>query len=662
MCGIAGFVTRPSTANAEAMPALAEKMATTLCHRGPDHGGTWCDPEEGVAFGHRRLAIIDLSPEGQQPMISASGRYVLIYNGEIYNFQSLRAKLEDKQATGGFRGHSDTEVMLAAFDAWGIRAAVEQFNGMFAFAVWDRRLKKLVLGRDRLGEKPLYYGWCGEAFLFGSELKSFHAHPSFKASINRRSVALYTRYGYVPSGHSIYEGIRKLSPATILEVSSRSSNGDLVPTPYWSPERAASEGLENPLTGGEHEVSQHLEELLLDAVRIRMVADVPLGAFLSGGVDSSTVVALMQAQSDRPIKTFSIGFHEASFNEAPHAERVARHLRTDHTQLYVVPEDALAVIPKLPEMYDEPFSDASQIPTFLVSRLARQSVTVALSGDGGDELFGGYTRHLRGPALWRSLERLPLSARAAAARMLRLPGPNRWSSIERSFGGVVRRYSGNVGLSDAVNKVASVLELAAFEDLYLRWVSTWPEQDHLLIPERSTDNSRARLATAGLTDLADQMMFLDLITYLTDDILTKVDRASMAVSLEARVPLLDHRVVELAWRIPRAMKIRDGRGKRILRRVLYRYVPRELIERPKTGFGLPIGEWLRGPLRSWADSLLGEDRLRSDGFFDATRVRDVWREHLAQKGRYQDRLWNILMFQAWLDAAQKPSASELACA
>jgi len=488
--------------------------------------------------------------------------------------------------------------------------------------------------------------------LFGSELKSFHEHPSFDASIDRHALGLYTRYAYVPSGQSIFANVKKLNPGSLLEVTRDSSDATLRPIPYWTAEEAASTGQRSIVTSDEQSVSEHLEELLLDAVRIRMVSDVPLGAFLSGGVDSSTVVALMQAQSAQPIKTFSIGFYESEFNEAHHSEKVARHLRTDHTQLYVTPADALNVIPKLPSLYDEPFADSSQIPTFLVAQLARRSVTVALSGDGGDELFGGYTRHLRGPALWRRIRRVPISARRRTARMLRFPSRSAWTRVAAPFGPALQHYSGRVALPDAVDKLASVLELRSFLDLYERWVSHWQGSDHLITPVATSQISGARLSTTGLSDFTDQMLFLDLVTYLADDILTKVDRASMGVSLEARVPLLDHRVVEFAWRIPRHMKIRNGAGKQILRKILYRYVPKELIERPKTGFGIPVGIWLRGPLRDWAENLLSEHRLRQEGFFQAETIRRTWREHLAARGRHQERLWIILMFQSWLDTVK----------
>jgi asparagine synthase (glutamine-hydrolysing) len=605
MCGLTGFVAGAATP--EEMLATLRGMATCLVHRGPDDSGEWIDAGAGAAIGFRRLAIIDLSPAGHQPMLSHSGRYVVTLNGEIYNFEELRRELRAE-----WRGHSDTEVMAAAFDAWGVEKAVSRFNGMFAIAVWDREARRLHLVRDRMGVKPVYYGFSGDAFLYGSELKALRHYPGFAPRIDERAVHLFLRFMYVPAPLTIYEGIAKLMPGTMLtfDAATRTTRT----ATYWSARDAAAHGAANRFRGPEEEASRQLEALLRDAVRIRMVADVPLGVFLSGGVDSSLVTALMQAQSAEPVRSFSIGFAEAKYNEAHHAAAVAKHLGTAHTELTMTEKDAFDVIPRLPAMYDEPFADSSQIPTHLVSALARKHVTVSLSGDGGDEVFGGYRRYFAGQG---------------ALRLFKLtPPPLRWP-----IGFALRAIP-----EDRVRKVARMLRANDPDRLYFELVSHWPSRETAAVEDRAS--------WPPLDDPVERMMYLDQVSYLPDDILVKVDRASMAVSLEAREPLLDYRLVEFAWTLPLSMKVRGGKGKRVLRRVLYRYVPEELIERPKMGFGIPLEQWLRGPLREWAESLLDPKELR---YVDAPAVRAMWDEHLAGRDR-QFYIWAVLMLQAWLRA------------
>jgi asparagine synthase (glutamine-hydrolysing) len=653
MCGIAGIL---GSSDPE-LSAPVQRMVSAIRYRGPDDSGVWCDQAVGLALGHARLSILDLSPEGHQPMVSASGRYVISYNGEVYNFAELRTELEHTGAK--FRGHSDTEVMLAAFEEWGIEKAVQRFVGMFAFALWDRERRTLSLVRDRIGIKPLYFGWTGKTFLFGSELKALRAYKGFHPEIDRGALTSFMRGGYVPAPLSIYKHVYKLSAGCLLTVGEKeieaaegfSADPDSLhatwkPIRYWSAKESAEVGCAAPFKGSEVEAINHLDGLLRHAVGLRMIADVPLGAFLSGGIDSSLVVALMQAQNSRPVRTFTIGFHETDYNEAIHAKKVAEHLGTDHTELYVSPEQAQAVIPRLPAMYDEPFADSSQIPTFLVSELARRHVTVALSGDGGDELFAGYNRYFWGRRLWRYLDRMPPSIRSGLAGGITSLSPATWADFFKRFG----RFLPTVAKpGDKLHKLAALLALPDPDAMYLGMISLWEDPAEVVVQGMEpltpvTD----RANWASLPDFTMRMMYLDLVTYLPDDILVKVDRASMAVSLEARVPLIDHRVVEFAWQIPLSMKIKqEGEGKWLLRRVLDRYVPRQLIERPKMGFGVPIDSWLRGPLREWAESLLDAHRLEREGYFHSGPIRQRWAEHLSGKRNWQYALWNVLMFQAW---------------
>jgi asparagine synthase (glutamine-hydrolysing) len=655
MCGIAGFIDFRRQSGPDSMLGTVRRMSDALIHRGPDDGGVWCDPAIGVALGHRRLSIIDLSPAGHQPMLSSGGRYVMVFNGEVYNHREIRRELD---GFGGppltWRGHSDTEVMLAAFEAWGVDDAIRRFSGMFAFALLDRKEHRLYLVRDRLGEKPLYYGWSGTTLLFGSELKALRAYPGFDNGIDRDAIALYLRHNCIPAPRSIYRGISKLLPGTLLTIdcSAEPAPGTL-PRPYWQARTIAETGTADPFRGSETDAITELDNVLREAVRLQMCADVPLGAFLSGGIDSSTVVALMQAQSTRPVKTFTIGFQEQGYNEAEHAMAVARHLGTEHTELYVTPADALAVIPRLPQLYDEPFSDSSQIPTFLVAQMTRKHVTVSLSGDGGDELFAGYTRHYLGRDIWRKAERLPSGVRRLLGGSLLAVSPQRWNSLYRFLAlPLPSRYQLQVP-GHSIHKLAEIISAESPEAMYYRLVSHWMDPTALV---QGAVEPLTVVTDAGqwpaLDDFAQKMMYLDTMTYLPDDILVKVDRAAMGVSLETRIPFLDHRVVEFAWRLPLAMKIRNGQGKWILRQVLAQYVPRELFERPKAGFGIPIDAWLRGALREWAEELLNERRLRSEGIFDPAPIRSRWEEHLSGKRNWQYHLWDVLMFQAWLEGQQ----------
>ena len=652
MCGLAGFVGSARHLERDVCLEIARRMGDALRHRGPDDAGLWCDDEAGVALAHRRLAIVDLSATGHQPMVSPSGRYVIVYNGEIYNFPVLRRELEGLGAR--FRGTSDTEVLLAAIDRWGIEAALERINGMFAFALWDRRTRFLHLVRDRLGKKPLYFAWAGRALLFASELKAFHAHPDFVPEIDRTAAELLLRYGYVPAPYAIYRGVFKLPAAGHLALPATGEAAPEAPLDrvrlYWSMREVAQRGLREPLDLSPAEAAERLEQLLTEAVAKRMIADVPLGAFLSGGIDSSTVVALMQKCSARPVKTFTIGFQESGYNEAENAKRVAQHLGTEHHEFHVTPRDAQEVIPKLPEIYDEPFADISQIPTFLVAQLTRRHVTVALSGDGGDETFAGYNRHFLGPHLWRTISLCPGLLRQGCAGVLTSISPEGWDAgfehINRWLPQSWRRPTPGYHL----HKLAALLVIERPEDLYERLISRWTDPGSMVI---GGGEPRSLVSDSGqdfdLDDLAHRMLYYDTIGYLPDDVLVKVDRASMANSLEVRAPLLDHEIVEFAWRLPRAMKVRRGAGKWILRQILARHVPTRLIDRPKQGFAIPLDHWLRGPLRDWAEEMLDSNRLRLEGVFEPARIRQRWEEHLTGKGNWVVPLWCVLMFQAWLE-------------
>jgi len=641
MCGIAGFLGRGSDFFKHA-PIIAKAMADALSHRGPDDAGVWCDPAAGVALSHRRLSIIDLSPAGHQPMVSACGRYVVVFNGEIYNHLELRAELETRGAVATWRGHSDTETLLEYVADRGVRRTLEACTGMFAFALWDRNSRKLVLARDRMGEKPLYYGRQGDWFLFGSELKSLAAHPHFRGQPSPEALTLLLRYNYIPSPHSIFSGIYKLSPGCFLTLEPGKEESV---EQYWSLAQVARSAADCPFAGTEREAVDRLETELSRAIQSQRLSDVPLGALLSGGIDSSTIVALLQRQSSRPVKTFTVGFSERDHDEAAYAAAVARHLGTDHSEVVLSAGDALALIPLLPRVYDEPFADSSQLPTQLVMRLARQHVTVALSGDGADELFGGYNRYWMLPAVWKRAGWLPRSLRGAIGASLLYFTPSQWDMLLRTVGALVKTAQPG----DRVHKLAHRLRsIRDINDLFLSTVSAWEDPKGAVVATREPPSTMADKGSwPKLSDPIARMMALDGMTYLPDDILAKVDRAAMSVSLETRAPYLDHHVVEFAWRLPMSLKVRGRTGKWALRQVLHRHVPQSLVDRPKMGFSLPLDAWLRGPLRDWAESLLDPSLLRQQGYFREGAVRRVWTGHLAG-GSYSSRLWSILMFQAWL--------------
>lgn len=640
MCGLTGFWNTLGQVDL----SVAEKMASKLQHRGPDDAGTWQDAEAGLALAHRRLSVIDLSMAAHQPMVSPCGRYVLVFNGEIYNHIGLRAVLEQQGGHFNWRSRSDTETLLAALRHWGVPAALSQLNGMFAFALWDRFEKNLYLARDRMGEKPLYYGLGGQTFFFASDLRALACHPDWEGEVDRDALALFLRYGYVPAPWSIYRGIYKLRPAHYLVVR---EGGRLIPEPvcYWDLPRLAED--KAPVAGNSPDdpsaLAEGLEELLHDAVRQRMVADVPLGAFLSGGYDSSAVVAFMQANSHRPVKTFTIGFHETAYNEAGHASAVADRLGTDHTELYVSPEQCMEVIPKLPQIWSEPFSHASQIPTYLVSELARQTVSVSLSGDGGDELFAGYTRHVSGVSAWEKTAFLAPRTRYWLGKVM--AGTARATGVLESMPGL----SAIPQVLARIDKLAFAMQSGSGDGYYKKLVSHWQTPGSIVIGADEPHTVLDQIGrTSGLSTLRERMLLFDSMTYLPDEVLAKLDRASMAVGLEARVPFLDHRLVEFAWEVPMSLKVRNGQGKWLLRQVLYRYLPAELIDRPKQGFTVPMGPWLRGPLREWAEGLLDANRLRQQGWFDPAPILQCWQEHVSGKGRWNERIWDVLMFQAWL--------------
>lgn len=625
MCGIIGAL-KLSKLESDYQSNIG-LMASFINHRGPNASGIWCDESSGIALGHVRLSILELTEAGAQPMHSACDRFVLSFNGEIYNHLKLRAQLEHEGHFIQWRGHSDTETLLACFSIWGIEKTLQATVGMFAIALWDKQKKQLTLARDRLGEKPLYWGWCDQTLLFGSELKALKADPDFISEINRDALALLLQYNYIPAPYSIYKNIEKLSAGSYVQIQANDTRPTVEVKKYWDLKAVIQKGLDQPFQDNALEATNLLEQKLVQSISEQMLADVPLGAFLSGGVDSSTVVALMQSQSTKPIKTFAIGFNEPGYNEAEFAKEVARHLGTEHTELYVSADNALSVIAKLPKVYCEPFADSSQIPTFLVMQMAKQHVTVALSGDAGDELFGGYNTYQMAAKVWKSVSRLPHPFRKIATQVLgKIPTPQK------------------------IQKLIYLLPAQNREEFYQLLVTHWK------IPTNVVKGAQA-VSTVFNTpnqwvktdDFEQWMMAIDTSQYMVDDILVKVDRAAMANSLETRVPMLDHRVVEFAWQLPLDFKIKNGVGKSVLREVLYRHVPRELIERPKKGFSIPLAQWLRGPLREWAENLLSEQRLLVEDYFYVEPIRKIWQEHLSGNQDHATRLWSILMFQAWLD-------------
>ena len=648
MCGIAGFLEIGALAPEESRAEL-RRMASVLAHRGPDDEGIWLDAAAGIGLAHRRLSILDLSPLGHQPMVSASGRSVVSFNGEIYNHAELRAELI---ACGhAFRGGSDTEVLLAACEQWGVCGALERCRGMFALSLWNTADRTLYLARDRFGEKPLYYALENRRLIFGSELKALREHHAFRAEVSRDALALYLRRGYIPSPHSIYRGVRKVRPGCLIAVTSDGHTLSIREQEYWRPSTIAARTDAAGL--GLEEVHRALEE----AIRLQMVADVPVGAFLSGGIDSSLVVSLMQRASARPVKTFSIGFAEREFDEAPHARAIARHLGTDHTELTVTPRDALAVIPHLAEVYDEPFADPSQIPTMLLCRLARRHVTVSLSGDGGDELFGGYWRYFEVHQRWSRLRRVPRALRRGAAQLISL-APMGALDLAGHPARLVGVRNGRA-IADHLQRRAAQWRAGTLPEYYHLVGSFWPSPGELVPGAHEPHDAASRPEDwpARASDIA-HMMYVDTRLYMPDDVLVKVDRAAMAVALETRVPLLDHRVAEAAWRIPLEVHLRDGRGKWVLRQLLERYVPRTLFERPKMGFGVPIGRWLRHELADWAGDLIAPARLKREGYFAPALIERCWRQHRAGAANWPTQLWIVLMFQAWLEASSQARRPE----
>jgi len=656
MCGIAGFIDK-------SLPdprLVADRMTHALSHRGPDDSGLWIDYETGVALGHRRLSIIDVSSSGHQPMTSSSGRYVVVFNGEIYNHTTIRQELEAYGRLVMWRGRSDTETLLAAIEQWNIEGALRRAIGMFAFGVWDRALRRLTLARDRVGEKPLYYASFGKAFLFASELKGIRTHPASQREVDRDALAQFLRYSYVPDPGCIYRNIRKLPAGSVLEVDESGSHGE--PTRYWSASQAIANSRSRAFVGDDSEALDAFEKTLGDAIDLQMIADVPLGAFLSGGIDSSLVVAMMQSRTSRPVKTFTIGFAEKSYDESSYARAIAKHLQTDHTELVVTPAEAMRVIPELPRLYDEPFADSSQIPTYLVSSLARRNVTVSLSGDAGDELFGGYTRYDVAERVWALLGKIPGGVKRFLPALVKSRSTQWWDGAFKLARPIVPPRLRYANMGTKLYRLIGLLEGSSAK-FYHSLISHWSNTEELVLGSCNAANP-VELATGLASSYREQMMYWDLITYLPGDILVKVDRAAMAVGLETRVPMLDHRMVEFAWSLPLRLKVRNGQGKWIMRELLRRFVPQELTDRPKMGFGIPLNQWLRGPLRDWAEALLSESRIRREGYLNPAPIRKRWDEHLAETHDWSYLLWDVLMFQAWIEQGSQsglmPSGSRSA--
>ena len=648
MCGICGFYSKTSLT----FNNVIRKMNSAISHRGPDSTGVWQDNTSGIIFGHQRLSIIDLSVAGNQPMISNSGRFVLTYNGEIYNHLEIKNELKKIDSKIKWKGNSDTETLLAAIEIWGIEKTLKKITGMFSFGIWDKKNCDLTLARDRIGEKPLYYGWQGngdnKVFLFGSELKALKQHPEFKGEINRDAIALQLRHNSIPDPYSIYKNIYKLLPGHYLKLNENSLKNSLLPNPklYWSMIESAIYGIDNQLKFSKEEIQRDLEKNLQLSIKQQMISDVPIGAFLSGGIDSSTVVALMQSQSNQPIKTFTIGFDENDHNEAKYAKKIANHLGTEHTELYISPEKALELIPKLPAIYDEPFSDSSQIPTFFVSHLARQNVKVALSGDGGDELFCGYNRYILADKRSKQFNLIPILLRKILAHGIKSIDSNIVNNIFKLLPGKIESSN----FTHKMKKGASALESKTFYELYHILCSDWINPSDVVLNIKEPEMSFGHLENKLFKlNNHQKMMILDLMNYLPNDILVKIDRAAMKSSLETRVPFLNHKLIEYVWKIPHNLKFRNGEGKWILKQILNKYVPKELTERSKKGFSIPLGEWLRGPLKDWAENLLNEKRLSEEGYFNTKLIREKWLEHLSCKKNWELDLWNVLMFQAWID-------------
>jgi len=644
MCGIVGFIdTKAATPN-RGLVDLVRSMSNCMRHRGPDDSGEWVDQRYGVAFGHRRLAVIDLSPCGHQPMVSHCGRYILIFNGEIYNYRDLRARLGDRYSIK-WQGNSDTEVLLAAVSHWGIRHTLDEIEGMFAFAVWDRARAELHLARDRMGEKPLYYGWQGSTFFFCSELKALFPHPDFQGKIDREAFQLYTLKNHIPSPHCIFSGLKKLPPGSSLSLSPSIPGHQPDTTRYWSLIDFIIETREKPFDGSLEQAADELETILSDVIERQSYADVPLGAFLSGGIDSSIVTALLAARSGSKVKTFTIGFVEKEYNEIEYAREIAGHLETEHTELVATANDSLDYIDSLPTIYDEPFADSSQLPTLILSFLTRQYVTVGISGDGGDEMFGGYPNYRTMDRYLRLTRFVPRLLRSGFAALLHRIPCSWLKALARSMP-PLRRHAGTICVK--AERMAAMLPGRSALDTFARLTSNWFLGKSLLEPAVIVDHGiDSRISLSLARSVTETLMACDATHYLPDDILAKVDRASMAASLETRIPLLNHRVVEFAFRLPLEYKYSNGRGKIILREILRRHLPDHLFARPKSGFSVPIGQWLRTDLRDWAENLLDEKRLRSGGFYRPSAIAGMWRKHLSEKVDYKSRLWNVLMFQQW---------------
>jgi len=647
MCGILGIL---STDSSDDIDTLVSNALSTLHHRGPDDSGVWCNLSKEVALGHTRLSILDLTSAGHQPMSSISGRYQIVFNGEIYNHLDLRNKLKKNGDSLSWAGHSDTETILRCFDCWGIEKTLKSMVGMFAIALWDEQDRKLILARDRFGEKPLYYGYMSGKFVVASELKAIKAMPLFHAEIDRNALANYMRYLYVPASQCIYKGLNKLEAGTWMEVQLDLVKDQVIPKAniYWSALEESILGRENIIQfSSDKEAVDQLELLLNQSISEHMLSDVPLGTFLSGGIDSSTVAAIMQSQSNRPIQTFSIGFDEDGYNEAKYAKAISQHLGTDHTELYVQSHDAINVIPNLSTIYDEPFADSSQIPTFLVSQLAKRDVTVALSGDGGDELFGGYNRYFIANGSWKKIENIPINIRKFMANAINSISQSKWDAIYKSIEILIPKHHRIQLPGDKIHKIASILICSNMSELYHRLTRLWDPSNLVIGATKINSIDMGRYVPI---DSVSEMMVADAMNYLVDDILVKVDRAAMAVSLETRVPLLDHRIYEFASKLPFNYKMRDNVGKWILKEVLYRHIPKEMLERPKMGFSIPLHNWLRGPLRDWSEDLLDEARLNREGYFNSTEIRQKWNEHLSGKKDWGIHLWGVLMFEAWLES------------
>tara|TARA_B110000438_G_scaffold302176_1_gene359071 strand:- start:529 stop:2505 length:1977 start_codon:yes stop_codon:yes gene_type:complete len=655
MCGFTGFLMSEAGKMNE-MEEVVSSMNSTLTHRGPDDKGLWIDNDEGIALGHRRLSILDLSSAGHQPMHSLSDRFTMVFNGEIYNHLEIRKKLESSKANiFHWKGHSDSETLLAAIEEWGLEKTLQLSIGMFSIALWDRDKRLLSLARDRFGEKPLYYGWVNKSFVFGSELKAIKAYPGFNNSICRRALSNYLHFMYVPAPQSIYVDIFKLEPGQYLEIESKDITSQTVKIKkYWSLEEEIKEAQLNLFTN-ESEALETLESALNQSIKMQMLSDVPLGAFLSGGVDSSLIVALMQKHSSQSVKTFTVAFEESEFDESPFANEIARHLGTNHHELFVSSSEAQGVISKLPVIYDEPFADSSQIPTHLISMAAKKEVTVSLSGDAGDELFGGYNRYFWGPRIWSKISWMPFFMRNMISSSICSISQERWDLLGTSINKFQKSSQGISRLGDKAYKLSETLNnVKSIDDLYFNLISIWHDSSDIikgldLSNSEAINSSKKYPRSLNFDDASSRMMFWDSLNYLPDDILCKVDRAAMACSLETRVPFLDHRVSKIAWQLPTNMKIRGNEGKWALRQILYRHVPRELIERPKAGFSIPLGSWLRGPLRQWAENLLTEDRLCREGYFYPEPIRKMWSDHLRGKRDWGHKLWTILMFQSWLE-------------